>query len=219
MSELKKRVLLLGGSFNPIHEEGHVKLCLHIFTVLNNSGEKVDEVWLMPAAQNPEKSLDEMVEYEHRLQMCKIQAEPYSDWLKVSDFESTISAPHYTHRVLSELVNAYPDHEFAWIMGSDNLAGFHKWEYWEDILKMMPVVVSGRRCSNDAAINSVTLDTYPEALHASQSLFSELPQIHMFEMNLEGRATDIRQAVALGLDAPELCYKVRDYIEMHGLYR
>ena len=86
----KKTVLLLGGSFNPIHEDGHVKMPKFIYDTLNGSGVKVDEVILMVAAQNPHKDENGMASFKHRHAMCKIQANAYGDWLTVSDFENTI---------------------------------------------------------------------------------------------------------------------------------
>jgi nicotinate-nucleotide adenylyltransferase len=34
--------------------------------------------------------------------------------------------------------------KFVWLMGSDNLAGFHRWRGWTDIMRMMPVAVIAR---------------------------------------------------------------------------
>jgi nicotinate-nucleotide adenylyltransferase len=33
---------------------------------------------------------------------------------------------------------------FVWLMGSDNLAGLHRWEAWESIMRRVPVGVIAR---------------------------------------------------------------------------
>lgn len=69
-----KKVLILGGSFNPIHKS-HLGIAKMIYERLNECGATLDEVWLMPAAQNPHKSKDDMADYQHRFAMCQIQSQ------------------------------------------------------------------------------------------------------------------------------------------------
>jgi nicotinate-nucleotide adenylyltransferase len=45
---------------------------------------------------------------------------------------------------LSFLRRRYPDVHFVWIMGGDNLAGFHRWAAWRRIAGLMPFVVADR---------------------------------------------------------------------------
>jgi nicotinate-nucleotide adenylyltransferase len=33
---------------------------------------------------------------------------------------------------------------FVWLMGSDNLASFHRWRGWTDIMRLMPMAVIAR---------------------------------------------------------------------------
>ena len=34
--------------------------------------------------------------------------------------------------------------KFVWLMGSDNLASFHRWRGWTDLLSLMPMAVVAR---------------------------------------------------------------------------
>jgi nicotinate-nucleotide adenylyltransferase len=34
--------------------------------------------------------------------------------------------------------------QFVWLMGSDNLADFHRWRGWTDIMRLVPVAVIAR---------------------------------------------------------------------------
>jgi nicotinate-nucleotide adenylyltransferase len=50
----------------------------------------------------------------------------------------------FTADTLSALKKRCPGVRFVWIMGSDNLAGFHRWQNWRQIAWMMPIAVIDR---------------------------------------------------------------------------
>tara|TARA_R110000868_G_scaffold190862_1_gene434829 strand:- start:134187 stop:134840 length:654 start_codon:yes stop_codon:yes gene_type:complete len=216
---LKKRILLLGGSFNPIHETGHVELLRIVKEQLAKSGQGVDEAWLMPAAHNPMKPLEGMASFQHRLAMCQLQAKNIN-WLGVTDIEGTLPKPCYTHAVLVELQKRYPDYEFIWLMGSDNLLHFHEWEHWEDILQMMPVIVVGRDCSTQGIKQSQTVIDMAHALYQMDDSFVDLPNIRFCDVgHLSARATKIREHIIQGTPCDDLNADVRLYIDKYQLYR
>jgi nicotinate-nucleotide adenylyltransferase len=47
-----------------------------------------------------------------------------------------------------------PRLKFVWIMGADNLAGFHRWQNWRRIAAMMPIVVVDRPGSTLAHVSA-----------------------------------------------------------------
>jgi nicotinate-nucleotide adenylyltransferase len=53
--------------------------------------------------------------------------------------------PSYTIDTLAYLKEKFPQHNFALIMGSDNLQSFHKWKNYEMILNNHEVFVYKRR--------------------------------------------------------------------------
>ncbi len=61
----------------------------------------------------------------------------------VSDFE-TRTGVAWTVDTLRLLVARHPGVHFVWLMGSDNLASFHRWRGWTDIMRLMPVAVIAR---------------------------------------------------------------------------
>lgn len=61
----------------------------------------------------------------------------------VSDFE-TRAGVRWTVDTLRALVARHPGVNFVWLMGSDNLADFHRWRGWTDIMRLMPVAVIAR---------------------------------------------------------------------------
>ena len=109
------RIGIYGGSFNPIHK-GHTQLAASIV-----AQGLVDELWLMVSPLNPLKSgeVSDIAEYEHRLRMAELATQRI-DGVKVSDFERSLPLPSYTITTLGELQKAYPEHEFALVIGADN---------------------------------------------------------------------------------------------------
>lgn len=128
-------VALFGGSFNPPHA-GH----LHVSEIALQRG-RFDQVWWIVTPGNPLKDHDELQPLAIRIAKAE---ELVSDRrIKITAFEATLDTA-YTERTLSYLVNRFPSVRFVWLMGADNLAGFHRWQNWRRIAAMMPIMVVDR---------------------------------------------------------------------------
>ena len=126
---------LFGGSFNPAHD-GH----LHVAeTALNRLG--LDRVVWLVSPQNPLKGAHETAPLAERVASARSWAQGPS--MIVSDVETRIGT-QWTVDTLRALKARHPGVRFVWLMGSDNLAGFHRWRGWTDIMRMMPVAVIAR---------------------------------------------------------------------------
>jgi nicotinate-nucleotide adenylyltransferase len=55
--------------------------------------------------------------------------------IRPSDIEFNLPQPNYTVNTLAYLKEKFPEHQFALIMGEDNLKSFHKWKNYEVILE------------------------------------------------------------------------------------
>ena len=60
----------------------------------------------------------------------------------------------FTLDTLRKLKRRYPKRDFVWLMGSDNLAQFHRWKRWRDIARTMPIAVIARPGYNAEAMSS-----------------------------------------------------------------
>ncbi|WP_296817682.1 nicotinate-nucleotide adenylyltransferase [Brevundimonas sp.] len=129
------RVGLFGGSFNPPHE-GH----LHVAETARIRLGLDRIVWLV-SPQNPLKSADETAPLEQRMAWTRALADGPS--MVVSDFE-TRAGTWWTIDTLRLLKARHPGVRFVWVMGSDNLMGFHHWKGWTDIARLMPMAVIAR---------------------------------------------------------------------------
>lgn len=123
----------MGGSFNPAHE-GHRYVAQTAIKRL-----KLDYVWLLVSPQNPLKSVAGMAPLADRLASARAMAG--SDRrLIATDLEQTL-ASRYTNDTVRVLTARFPEVQFVWLMGSDNLEQFHRWQHWQDILAKVPAVV------------------------------------------------------------------------------
>ena len=127
------KIGLFGGSFNPAHE-GHRYVAE---TAIRRLG--LDYVWLLVAPQNPLKPVAGMMTLDERLASTRALV-GRNRKLIVSDLERTITS-RYTNDTIRVLKARFPDVRFIWLMGSDNLEEFHRWQHWQDILAAVPVAV------------------------------------------------------------------------------
>jgi len=129
------RIGLLGGSFNPPHP-GH----RHIAEIaLHRLG--LDQVWLIVTPGNPIKDHGELAALSQRLVATRETVK--HPRILVTGFEAALPTA-YTAQTLAFLHRRFPGVHFVWIMGGDNLAGFHRWQEWTEIMRMMPIAVLDR---------------------------------------------------------------------------
>ena len=149
----RKTVALYGGSFNPPHE-GHFEMAKYIYDTV-----KPDSVWFL-YSDNVWKDPDSYAPLKHRIKMGEIMAQEYPDYpFVMSDFQHQIGK-HMTFDVLTALREKHPDTNFIWVMGADNLAVFHQWDGYEDIIATTPIAVVDRKGYTQDALNSYAALTY-----------------------------------------------------------
>jgi nicotinate-nucleotide adenylyltransferase len=128
------RIGLLGGSFDPPHR-GH----LHVSQVaINTLG--LDAVWWLVSPGNPLKS-HMPKPLSERVEMAKLLAAHPK--IKVSSLEERLGT-RYTVDTLAKLRERYRQKRTIWIMGADNLAEFHRWRRWREIMSQTPVAIMDR---------------------------------------------------------------------------
>jgi nicotinate-nucleotide adenylyltransferase len=127
------RIGLLGGSFNPPHE-AHREISL---SALKRLG--LDRVWWLVSPANPLKDSSALQSLETRIEAARrMSRHPRID---VTGFGG---ASAYTVDLLTELKRRFPGVRFVWLMGADNLASFHRWRAWEELLGLVPIAVLDR---------------------------------------------------------------------------
>ena len=130
-----QKIGLLGGSFNPAHE-GHLNASL---IALRRLG--LDRVWWIVSPGNPLKTASRVADFEARVASAKALAR--DPRIIVTPFEAALPTA-YTAAMLAFLQLRYPGTRFVWLMGADNLAGFHRWMDWRGILETVPIAIVDR---------------------------------------------------------------------------
>lgn len=130
-----QRIGLYGGSFNPAHE-GHRHVSLIALTRL-----RLDVIWWLVTPGNPLKETGALPPLAERMAVAaRIARHPR---LVVSGVEAKLGT-RYSADLVRQLHARLADRRFVWIMGSDNLAGFHNWDRWSAIAGTIPIAVVNR---------------------------------------------------------------------------
>ncbi|PWE29298.1 nicotinic acid mononucleotide adenylyltransferase [Maritimibacter sp. 55A14] len=129
-----QRIGLLGGSFDPPHR-GHLHISLAALKRF-----RLDRVWWLVSPGNPLKTRGPAA-LEARLAASRALVD--HPRILVTDIEARIGT-RYTAETVSRLRALYPGVHFVWLMGADNLAGFHRWQNWRSIMQEVPVGVLAR---------------------------------------------------------------------------
>jgi len=125
---------LLGGSFDPAHE-GHVHITK---AALQRFG--LDHVWWLVSPSNPLKTRGPAPIEDRVAKANDVMQHPR---VTVTDIEVQLGT-RYTAETIAALQTVYPDVRFVWLMGADNLAQFHLWQDWQEIMERVPVGVLAR---------------------------------------------------------------------------
>ncbi|HEY3148153.1 MAG TPA: nicotinate-nucleotide adenylyltransferase [Dongiaceae bacterium] len=142
----KRRIGLLGGSFNPAHE-GHRDISLAALAYLD-----LDEVWWLVSPQNPLKSAQGMASFAERMASAKAMAD--HPRIRVTDIERKLGT-RFTADTLRKLVTRFPSCRFVWLMGADNLAQISSWRDWTRIFHHTPIAVFDRPTYTIKALSSL----------------------------------------------------------------
>jgi nicotinate-nucleotide adenylyltransferase len=220
--QAKKRVVLFGGSFNPPHQ-GHYHIAAKAHQAMS-----CDEVWMLVAPRNPQKSADSYADLAHRKAMSELMTKN-DPWLKVTDIEQNYieAGKDYieTANTLKKLQSDFPDHEFICMMGSDNVVTFHTWTDWQSIVDNHLIMVMNRTQSkqelnavkNAYAVKNGQADL---SMHDKNRVFTKDRGFYLVESPVYDMSST---AIRNNLNQKKPCLTglfndVADYIEKESLY-
>ena len=191
------KIGLYFGTFNPIHV-GHLIIANHM-----SENSDLEQIWMVVTPHNPLKKKSTLLDDYHRLQMVFLATEEFPT-IKPSDIEFKLPQPNYTVNTLAHLQEKFPQHEFALIMGEDNLNSLQKWKNYEVILQNHAIYVYPR-------LNSGEID----------SQFINHSKIHRVGAPvIELSSTFIRESIKNNKNVvPMLPHKVWEYIDHNLFYK
>jgi nicotinate-nucleotide adenylyltransferase len=191
------KIGLYFGTFNPIHV-GHLTIANHLAEYSD-----LNKIWFVVTPQSPFKKKNSLLDDRQRYEMVYRATKDYLK-LEPSDIEFGLPQPNYTINTLAYLKEKYPEHQFALIMGEDNLKSFHKWKNYEFILQNHDIYVYPR-------ISEGKIDTQ----------FDKHPKIHEIDAPImELSSTFIRKSIKEGKNVrPMLPEHVWEYLDEMNFYK
>ncbi len=147
----KKKIGLLGGSFDPAHK-GHLgisKIAIKKF--------KLKNIYWIITKKNPFKNktfyaLDERIRYAKKITKAekKIKTVYLDKIVKSSRIIDVVN--HFLYK--KKIKNIF------FIIGSDNLIKFHKWKSWKKIVKLVKLIVFSRRGYDRKGMKSIVAKNF-----------------------------------------------------------
>ena len=220
-SELK-RVGLLGGTFDPVHN-GHLDLATKTAQLFD-----LQEVIFIPASKSPHKLDDQPTSSPHRVAMLELALEQETTF-SIELLEVERGGVSFTIETLSRLKQQHPDWELFLILGADAFLLIDTWKNSADILKRCHVLVSTRpgvklevssKLSQALGIKKIPLGnsdlTLPITLSTTSGKTIRFYQIPTQDIS----SREIRRRVQAGKEIKNLLpLAVDHYIMRHRLYR
>ncbi len=205
MTKKKKKIGIMGGTFNPIHF-GHLILAEAAYEQYH-----LDKVLIMPAKEPSHKTISDTITEEDRVEMVK-RAIKGNDHFELSLLEINREGITYTIDTLTELHEEDSEIEYYFIMGADSLFHFNSWKEPEKILKLTNILVANRDLSTFSALNS-QIDYLSDKYDEANISLLDTPNLEISSHALRKR---VRQNLSIKYYVPE---SVEEYIKDHGLYR
>lgn len=153
------KVGVLGGSFNPAHE-GHLSISKQAIKYFH-----MDYVIWLVAKQNPLKSKYKDDIYT-RAQKASLVADDKR--ILVSTIEEEFGSI-YIYNTMRRLMRHFPDIDFTWLMGIDNLNGFNRWYMHDKFARLCKIIIFDRDCRGRFANNGVFMSKYKPVVDKSQT--------------------------------------------------
>lgn len=212
-----KRIAIFGGTFNPIHA-GHVQCVNALLEKMS-----MDVVTILPAAQNPLKSVVDGPTPQERLDMVKLAFKDYSDKVVIDEQEIFRGGKSYTIDTIKKYSKEYSPKQLHLVVGVDELYQFDKWKNYQEILSLTNLIVINR----PGAIFPMAVDELPTGVQSLVEIFDKGfislntgTHIEFLRMKENpASSTEIRKRLRTGRTcAAELNIDVEEYIKQKKLY-
>ena len=130
-----KKIVLFGGSFDPVHL-GHVKMLEYCQENFN-----FDSIDIIPAQLSPFKD-EYLFSAKQRLEFLE-KAFDY-DNISINTTELDREGPSYTSLTVKEYRAKYPDAELFMLLGSDNILGLKEWNDFDYLKENLSFIIFNR---------------------------------------------------------------------------
>jgi nicotinate-nucleotide adenylyltransferase len=188
------KICLFGGAFDPPHL-GHQTVAAELI-----ARGLADQIWFVPTKIHSFGKV--MTDEQHRLALLQLIQ---TQQTRIETYELEQAGVSYSFNTLEALAKKHPEHQFSWVIGSDNLAKFHEWgdaqgRNYQQLLAAFPFYVYPRH-------------GFPfDPLYPGMTALKELPEITVSSTQVRERV--VQNQSLTGFVDPA----VANYINKHQLY-
>ena len=202
----RKRIGILGGTFNPIHT-GHLIMAEEVC-----KNHHLSKIIFIPTYIPPHKYVNDLVDAHHRYQMIKAAISGISKF-EVSDLEIVREGKSYTIDTIQEILSHYgEDDEIFLIMGADSLNELELWKNIKKLAQLCHFVIANR-----PGFKTEASDRLVEIIGSDNILDIERLKVDISPVDIS--STNIRKKVNDGVQIKGLVPEcVEAYIKEHNLY-
>ncbi|MDF9866684.1 nicotinate-nucleotide adenylyltransferase [Bacilli bacterium PM5-3] len=134
------KILIYGGTFNPVHlaHIENINLACHTFSF--------DKILIIPNKNGHFKENDELASIEDRLKMVDLALKKLNKNIDVEISRIEIDSENnlYSNDVVDCLINKYKNAEFYFLIGSDQARNIDKWYKIAELKKKVKFIVTKR---------------------------------------------------------------------------
>jgi nicotinate-nucleotide adenylyltransferase len=158
----RRKVGLLGGSFNPAHD-GHLHVALAALSRLH-----LDQVWFLVSPQNPLKQTKGMAPFKDRLASVK-DVQGRHPRLFATGIEAGLGT-RYSVDTVTKLKQRFPLTQFVWLMGADNLFQISRWNRWIRLFYLVPIAIIDRPPYSHAVLAAKAATRFASSRRSNRAL-------------------------------------------------
>ncbi len=207
MAMNKKKIGIMGGTFDPIHN-GHMMLAEYAYKSFD-----LDEVWFMPNGQPPHKDLESIeTTAKERLAMVELAIENHPEY-RLEAYEVLAEHTCCTYSTMEHFKETYPHYDFYFIIGGDSLQMLDHWVHPERIFPTCTLVATCRDDMNTKSAMETRIRELEENYQKVDIRFMKTPLIPISSSELRQK---MKNGMSVEKDIPAPVYK---FILDHGLYR
>ncbi len=206
MMNNKNNIGIFGGTFNPI-QIAHLIISERFIEEF-----KLHKCILIPTNISPFKVEDShtIVESKHRFKMLKLAIKKNCKYT-IDDFEIKSGGISHTIDTIHHIKKKYENDNLFLLIGSDHSFLFDKWYKWEEILKLVQIVIALR--PKTLAVEEINSISQKLTIGNKPPMWLDAPLIEI-------SASEIRQRIAQGKSIKYLVpKKVEKYILKHKLFK
>lgn len=167
-----QRVIILGGSFNPVHI-GHMRLAIEAKEAL-----QANRVDFVPCFNPPHKTSKDLLPFEFRTEALRqaiaelenLNSTTNCTNLKVNEFEAGFDLPSYTIYTLEHYRETEPESELWFVLGLSDYIQLPSWFRWQELPKLANLAVVPRHGHEQHNFCQITLTHWPQCQKASSQL-------------------------------------------------